>query len=42
MQFYLRKYGKLHPHDQIARLDAMNKYLAFIPKALDQQEKAIG
>ena len=36
MQFYLRKHGKLHPRDQIAWLDAMNKYIAFIPQVADQ------
>ena len=37
MQFYLRKHGKLHPRDQLARLDAMNKYLAFFPQEAEKE-----
>ena len=36
MKFYLCKHGKLHPRDQIAQLDAMNRYLAFIPQVADK------
>ena len=37
MQFYLRKHPKLLPRDLISRLEALNKYIMYIPAGIQEE-----
>ena len=37
MQFYLRKNPKLLPRDLISRLEALNKYIMYIPTGIQEE-----